>query len=291
MKGDGHVDAPADSQHINGTAFLGRQPRRAELAGRAGLPKLSPSSSGVCVKFRVAACAAFLAAVTPAIAQTPEVPATPPAHSAGKAKPAAKKTTRTAHAAPVIAARHAAMARKPVHKAAIVVTPPPAPPVKPAAKPAAPAKPPIPADQGTVTGLHLPRFASLKTGDVNMRTGPGSRYPVTWTYKRFELPVRIEREFDVWRLVEDMDGIKGWVHQATLTGRRTFVITGTEARTLRAEASDSAAAVAVLKPGVVGRVRSCDANAAWCQVQVGDYRGWLARADFWGTAAGEAVAP
>ncbi len=244
--------------------------------------------------FRVAACAAFLIVATPAIAQTPEVPATAPVHSAGKAKPAARKTSRTTHAAPVIAPRHGALPRKPVHKAATLVTPPPAPPkppVKAAAKPAAPAKPAIPADQGTVTGLHLPRYASLKTSDVNMRTGPGSRYPVTWTYKRFELPVRIEREFDVWRLVEDMDGIKGWVHQATLTGRRTFVITGTDARTMRAEASDSAAAIAILKPGVVGRVRACDASAAWCQVQVGDYRGWLARADFWGTDAGEAVAP
>jgi SH3-like domain-containing protein len=124
-----------------------------------------------------------------------------------------------------------------------------------------------------------------------MRSGPGSRYPVLWTYKRRELPVRIEREFDVWRLVEDMDGTKGWVHQATLTGRRTFVITGSEPRTLRADAADSAAAVAILKPGVVGRIKACDANAPWCSVQVGEYRGFLARADFWGVDAGEAVAP
>jgi SH3-like domain-containing protein len=244
------------------------------------------------VGFRVAVCAAFLIAVTPAIAQTPEVPATAPVHSAGKAKPAARKASKAAHAAPVVAPRHGVLPRKPVHKAATLVTPPVAvPAVKAVAKIIVPIKPAIPADQGTVTGLHLPRYASLKTGDVNMRSGPGSRYPVIWTYKRFELPVRIEREFDVWRLVEDMDGIKGWMHQATLTGRRTFVITGTDPRTMRAEASDSAAAVAILKPGVVGRVRSCDVNAAWCQVQVGDYRGWLARADFWGTDAGEVVTP
>jgi SH3-like domain-containing protein len=237
-------------------------------------------------------CAVCLIAATQAIAQTPEVPAAAPVHSISKPKPAARKPGKIAHAAPVIGPRHGVVLRKPVHKAApLVMAPPAAPPAKVAAKPAVPAKPPIPADQGTVTGLHLPRYASLKTGDVNMRTGPGSRYPVIWTYKRFELPVRIEREFDVWRLVEDMDGIKGWVHQATLTGRRTFVITGKDPRIMRAEASDSAVGVAILKPGVVGRVRACDPNAAWCQVQVGDYRGWLARADFWGTDAGEAVGP
>jgi SH3-like domain-containing protein len=275
---------------------------------------------GFCVAVSRAVLAFFVLGTAPALAQTPEVPATAP-HSPARQATAKKPVGKTAsprsrqaaaHGTPVVAPHHGPVPRQPgPHRSGARVPghhpghpiaeaptsahmnlpPPPHPVVKLPPKPVAPVKPVIPADQGTVTGLHLPRYASLKTGDVNMRSGPGSRYPVLWTYKRFELPVRIEREFDVWRLVEDMDGIKGWVHQATLTGRRTFVVTGTDPRTMRAEASDSAPAVAVLKPGVVGRVRSCDANAAWCQVQVGDYRGWLARADFWGTDAGEAVAP
>ena len=253
--------------------------------------------------FRVAALAVFALTAAPALAQTPEVPTTPP-HAAHH-KPPAKKSPgakKPHQAIPVVAPHHGPVPRRPAHRGAHTMAeaptaahmnlpPPPHPVVKATPKPAAPPKPVIPADQGTVTGLHLPRYASLKTGDVNMRTGPGARYPVVWTYKRFELPVRIEREFDIWRLVEDMDGIKGWVHQATITGRRTFVITGTDPRTMRAEARDDAAAVAILKPGVVGRIKSCDASAAWCQVQVGEYRGWLARADFWGSDAGEAVAP
>jgi SH3-like domain-containing protein len=229
------------------------------------------------VHFPVKAVAAFVLFAIPALAQTPEVPVRSHHKSA-------------VHGTPVIAPKKGSVARRAVHKTAPLIAAPPKPASKPAPKPVAPAKPAIPADQGSVTGLHLPRFASLKTDDVNMRSGPGARYPVLWTYKRRELPVRIEREFDIWRLVEDMDGIKGWVHQATLAGRRTFVITGTEPRTMRSDASDGAAAVAVLKPGVVGRVKSCEANAAWCAVQVGDYRGWLARADFWGSDAGEAVA-
>jgi SH3-like domain-containing protein len=156
---------------------------------------------------------------------------------------------------------------------------------------AKPAPPPVPADVGTNTGLHLPRYASLKSDDVNMRVGPAERYPVIWTYQRRDLPVRIEREFDIWRLVEDMDGVKGWVHQATLTGRRTFVTIGTADTTLRAEANDTSDPVAVLKPGVVGRIKACDAAQAWCQVQVGEYRGWVQRSAVWGIDPGEAVAP
>nr|WP_240161953.1 SH3 domain-containing protein [Gluconacetobacter azotocaptans] len=81
-------------------------------------------------------------------------------------------------------------------------------------------------DKGTVTGLPLPRFAALRADEVNMRSGPGQRYPIQWVYHRRDLPVQIEREFDVWRLVEDSDGQKGWVHQATLVGTRSFVVPG-----------------------------------------------------------------
>ncbi len=224
-------------------------------------------------------------------------------HTAGsKAAPASVKTTKHV---PVVAPRHAGPPRHstPTTAAASkrpLVRPPLKKPVVSAvAKPPAgapsvppkPAPPPVPANVGTNTGLPLPRYASLKSDDVNMRVGPAERYPTIWTYQRRELPVRIEREFDIWRLVEDMDGVKGWVHQATLTGRRTFVLTGTEDRTLRADASDTADAVATLKPGVVGRIKSCAAKSQWCQVQVQDYRGWLKRTDFWGTDQNEPVAP
>lgn len=143
--------------------------------------------------------------------------------------------------------------------------------------------------KGSATGQPLPRWASLRTDEVNLRTGPGSRYPVEWVYRRRDLPVQIEREFEVWRLVEDPDGIKGWVHQATLTGRRSFVLKGRD-QTLRRSAADDAAPVAVLRAGVVGRIRACEAAAGWCEVQAADYRGWLKREALWGLNTGEAVA-
>lgn len=234
----------------------------------------------------------------PTSTHTPHKLAAKPApHTAKQA------SSKTSGKTPVLSARHGITVKRPVHPLPKPVAAPKIPAAKaaeaakPAAKPAtashpaAPSRPVIPADEGPVTHLHLPRFASLKTDDVNMRHGPGARYPVMWTYKRRDLPVKIEGEFDVWRLVEDMDGVKGWVHQATLSGRRSFVITGTESRTMRDSADPNAAPVAVLKPGVVGRLHSCDAASAWCQVQVDGYRGWLERDAFWGTDPGEAVQP
>ncbi|MDA8049089.1 MAG: SH3 domain-containing protein [Rhodospirillales bacterium] len=153
-----------------------------------------------------------------------------------------------------------------------------------AALPEQPAHP----EKGSSTGLPLPRFVSLATGDVNMRVGPGFQYPIAWVYKRAGLPVVVEREFDVWRLVLAPDGGRGWMHEATLAGTRTFLVSGGD-RILRKRPDRKARAVAVLKAGVIGRIRRCKAGAAWCSVVVDGRRGYLRRKDFWGTFPGEAV--
>ncbi len=143
-------------------------------------------------------------------------------------------------------------------------------------------------NKGTVTGLPLPRWVAFRSDEVNLRSGPGTQYPIDWQYHRRNLPVQITREFEAWRLVTDPDGARGWVHQATLTGRRGFMVKDGE-RTLRQSADDGAKPVALLKPGVIGYVRSCPAQAAWCEVQAGDYRGWLKRVEFYGVEPDEAI--
>ncbi len=185
------------------------------------------------------------------------------------------------------------------HKPAVAATGKPPPKPEPAPAPAAPAPPETQApaaeklaDPEKPEGgpAKLPRFASLRSDEVNMRAGPGLRYRIDWVYKRRDLPVEIMREFDVWRWVRDADGIEGWMQQATLMGRRSFIVQKADA-TLRSEANDTAAAVAILKPGVIGRIRSCEASSDWCNVQTGSYRGYLRREQFWGVFPGETVNP
>jgi SH3-like domain-containing protein len=207
--------------------------------------------------------------------------------------PVAERKPASGHAgrAPVVPPHGPTHPHKPAAKPATVpVKPaPPSPPPeaavesKPAEKLPDPEKP-----EGAPS--RLPRFASLRSDDVNMRAGPGTRYRIDWVYKRRDLPVEIEREFDVWRWVRDADGIQGWVHQATLMGRRSFIVQKADA-TLRSEASDTAAAVAILKPGVIGRIRSCPASSDWCDVQTGSNRGYLRRTAFWGVLPDEAINP
>ncbi len=206
------------------------------------------------------------------------------------------------HAGHARAGHHPAL-HHPAHPTPAVHAPPaPAPP-----PPPHPAAPPLPANIGSNTGLPLPRFAALRADEVNMRSGPGTRYPILWLYKRRDLPVRIEREFDVWRLVEDSEGVKGWVHQATLVGTRSFVVVASSntaagsaevgdpdhgaGALLRDDPRDDAGIVAILRPGVIGRLRACPAGSAWCRVSAHSYSGWLQRSAIFGLLPSEAIPP
>jgi SH3-like domain-containing protein len=130
--------------------------------------------------------------------------------------------------------------------------------------------------------LPIPRFVSMRLGEVNLRVGPGLRYPVTWVFKKKDLPVEITAEFDTWRKIRDLDGTEGWVNHAALGSRRSVIITG-EIRALRASADALAAPVARVEPGVVGRLMECPADSPeWCRIETGDIRGWVRRTEIWG---------
>src|SRR5258706_546116 len=76
--------------------------------------------------------------------------------------------------------------------------------------------------------LPLPRFVSLKSEEANVRTGPGTRYPIQWVYHRAGMPVEIVEEYDLWRKIRDVEGTTGWVHKTMLAGNRTALIKGKE---------------------------------------------------------------
>ena len=263
-------------------------PAAAQMSPTPGILKAPPKGQSTATP----APAPPVAAPRTAVQQVAPFSSAPPAptalgHSAlghstpGKPTPVVQPPKNT-HAQKPPPPKHAAPSTATTPATAKV--PPPAPVVAP---PPAPEKSTEPT-KGTVTGLPLPRWASLRSDEVNLRAGPGTRYPVDWVYRRHDLPVEIEREFEVWRLIRDQDGYRGWVHAATLTGRRSFVVEGAD-RLLRSSPSDDAAPVALLKAGVVGRIRSCEPEKSWCDMQVGDYRGWLKRDQVWGAYPNEAV--
>jgi SH3-like domain-containing protein len=143
------------------------------------------------------------------------------------------------------------------------------------------------------TGLPVPRFVTLRADEVNVRTGPGSRYPVEWVFARKGMPVEIVAEFDTWRRIRDIDGVEGWVHQSLLQGRRGLIVTGSGTQPVRIEPSDDAAMAAEAEAGVVGRLLACpgpgEDGAGWCWVDLSGTRGWMHRDAIWGIYPTEVV--
>lgn len=138
------------------------------------------------------------------------------------------------------------------------------------------------------SGLPLPRFVTLRSGEVNMRAGPGVRYPVEWVYKKRALPVEVIAEYDTWRKIRDWQGTQGWVHQGMLSGKRSVIITG-DLRNLRSEPNTSAQPTARLEEGVIAQLVECPPDTTWCKIEADGYSGWLRKAEFWGVYGGESV--
>ncbi len=131
---------------------------------------------------------------------------------------------------------------------------------------------------------NLPRFASLRAGEVNLRKGPGKEYPVEWVYVRLSLPVEVTAEFGHWRKIRDSERSEGWVHKTLLSRQRSIMVVGDE-RELFSVPSPHAQVVLRAEAGVLGKLHACQEH--WCNVEISHTRGWLPRTHLWGVHPGE----
>lgn len=140
-----------------------------------------------------------------------------------------------------------------------------------------------------------PRFASLKASEVNLRKGPGLDYPIAWVFRRAGLPVKIIREFEAWREITDAEGTKGWVLRTLISGRRTAQVLPWQLKKGEPRAQEPLSewpgqggrAIALVEAGVIADIHTCDGN--WCNVSVGDFKGYISQRKLWGVAKGEVL--
>ena len=124
-----------------------------------------------------------------------------------------------------------------------------------------------------------PRFAALRFSEINLRTGPGTRYPIEWVYRRAGLPVELIRSFDTWYRIRDSDNAEGWVHQSAVRLVRRGMVTG-QLHEARAAPDEQASIAAHLEPGVLFDILSCAEH--WCKVNGPGFKGYLRKSDFYG---------
>lgn len=128
-----------------------------------------------------------------------------------------------------------------------------------------------------------PYWASIRVERVNMRVGPSESYRISWVYRRPQLPLKVLRVKEGWRLVEDADGARGWVTARFLSRDRTAILIGKGLVALRANPGDDAKLLWNAEPGVVGKLGDCDEG--WCRIDIAGHVGWVRQARLWG--AGE----
>ena len=132
-----------------------------------------------------------------------------------------------------------------------------------------------------------PYWASIASGQAMTRTGPGKNYPGVWLYQRRDLPIRVVKKYENWRLVQDPDGAQGWMLVTLLSDRRTAIVKPGQPRPVRVGPSDSAKIHYMAEHGSVGRISKC--RDGWCRVEFGKRDGYIRTSDLWGVSEGEVV--
>jgi SH3-like domain-containing protein len=143
---------------------------------------------------------------------------------------------------------------------------------------------------GSASGLPVPRFVSLKSDRVNVRSGPNKDQEVRWVYTRAGMPVEVTAEFENWRRIRDWEGAEGWVYHSLLAGKRSAVVVPTlndDLVPLYESANFESAVVARLQSGVLGQLKSC--NGLWCEFSGKDFSGWIKQERLWGAYPNEKV--
>jgi SH3-like domain-containing protein len=136
----------------------------------------------------------------------------------------------------------------------------------------------------SVSGFCVPRYVSLKRGEVYGRKGPGKDYPALFVYHARGLPVQVVAETSEWRRICDPDGGAVWVNRAMIDGRRTVLARGPAPVDLVESVKSPARITGRLAARALATLDDC--KAGWCRVKAGGVSGWARSEALWGVAEG-----
>jgi len=136
----------------------------------------------------------------------------------------------------------------------------------------------------SVSGFCVPRYVSLKRGEVYGRKGPGKDYPALFVYHVRGLPVQVVAETSEWRRICDPYGGAVWVNRSMIDGRRTVLARGPGPVDLVEVAQSPAKVTGLLAARAVATLDDC--KAGWCRVKAGGVSGWARAETLWGVAEG-----
>lgn len=136
-----------------------------------------------------------------------------------------------------------------------------------------------------------PFYASIKSGEVNVRRGPNPRYQIDWVFKKKGEPVEVIAKFEHWSCIKDLTGDEGWVNSNMLSKKRTAVIIAEKTSAAKAYAKlyrkPETSAKVFANIEATKRVVLEQCLKQWCKIKVNNVSGWIEKSHLWGVYANE----
>ena len=124
-------------------------------------------------------------------------------------------------------------------------------------------------------------FASLRSNETNIRSGPGANYPIKFTFKFRNLPVKIVSEYDNGCEIEDYEGSRGWVAQNLITKKRHLMtFSKKNIIDIHTKKNETSKVIFHLENYVIGEYLKCEES--WCALKINDEKGWVLSSDLYG---------
>ncbi len=133
----------------------------------------------------------------------------------------------------------------------------------------------------------IPYYATIKSDDANIRTGPNVRYPIQWIYKRKNWPVQVTATFERWRKISDVNGEIGWIHESLLSKKRYATIKSNGMQEVYRLPLLTSAKVLIAENNTIVEIKEC--KNLWCKVTNNGYSGWIQQDFLWGVDKGEVI--
>jgi SH3-like domain-containing protein len=122
-------------------------------------------------------------------------------------------------------------------------------------------------------------FFSLKNDIVNVRYQPTLNSPIKYIYTKKNLPVKLIDKKENFRRIIDLKNNGGWIHRTQLKPSNSFIIL--ENTILFKKPSNFSKPILRLEKGRLLIIKKCQNN--WCQINTGDYSGWVITNNIWGS--------
>ena len=122
------------------------------------------------------------------------------------------------------------------------------------------------------------KFLSLKYSKVNVRYGPGLDYPIKYTYKKINLPVKVIDKKENFRRIIDLKKNSGWIHWTQLKKSKSLITL--KDKILFKKPSLFSKPILRLQKGRLLIIKKC--KKEWCKVESENYLGWIKTNDVWG---------